>query len=180
VGLTYVGVKKTADELAAVDMEQVKLGKISMDDVRKLAPDFEALFGVLLSLMTIQGKKERAKREKEQNKQTSAVLPPTTAAVKRQAQEDLDVTAKRVRLSSTAALPAGPTTPDQPTRPSDPKYSLGTDSNTSQDEEGTRTLLFLMLSRIMSVLQKEFRRIMWLQSPCVVEICQTYYCYKWS
>jgi hypothetical protein len=157
-------------------MEAVKLGKIEMDDVQEqLAPNFYGLFRSLLNLMTIQEKKERDKREKERSKGTSVAAPPTTAGVKRRANEDYEVTAKRVRSSSSATLLAGPTTPDQPTRQSDPFYSLGTLSTTSQDEEGTKTLLFQTLSYTMSALQREFRRIIWPQSPCILEIFETWY-----
>lgn len=64
-----------------------------------------------------------------------------------------------------------PRTPDQPTHPSNLKWSGS--STASQDEEATKMLLSLLLSETMTILETDFRRMHWQKSWLKVELAQT-------
>jgi hypothetical protein len=176
--LIFVGVEEGARQLAAVDMKELNNGLIDIDDVsNRLAPKFSATFSSLLTLMEIQEIKERARISKEAS-QTNSIpssSDATATLTKRPAEYDPVSTAKRIRRSSNApSLPPEPTTPDRPTHPSNPDFTgTSTLSTASQDEENTRTLLKNILLNTLSILEADFRRILWQRSGYRVELCQT-------
>ena len=65
-----------------------------------------------------------------------------------------------------------PTTPDQPTHPSDPNWSGGTEE--SKDEENTKAMLHEVLTDTMNFLESDFTRIHWQRSGHRVELFHSY------
>jgi hypothetical protein len=155
-------VDEGAKQLGAVDASGLSSGDIEIEHVRKkLAPDFVPTFKSLSSVMVAQETKLQIKEARQacqisqpvsSQLQTDTTLPPTAPS---------------------AELPVEPSTPDQPSHPVDPKWSGS--STASQDEEATKKLLFNLLSDTMTMLESDFRKIIWQRSGLNVELAQTYY-----
>ena len=80
---------------------------------------------------------------------------------------------KRIKSTVDDSSPSRsePTTPDQPTHPSNPDFTGS--STASKDEENTKKLLFDLLRDTMSVLEEDFRNLAWQRSGYWVELSQT-------
>ena len=76
--LTSTGVSEGARQLAAVDADKLKFGLLGMDDIRRIAPDFQATFSSLLSVMEIQEMKEHAREEKRLKQEQSSQVRLST------------------------------------------------------------------------------------------------------
>jgi hypothetical protein len=156
-------------------MSDLNDGTVEIDDVFKVAPRFTATFSSILSVMSIQEIKERAKLSKQTSQPdlqlTSSQLKTTSR--KRPPPSPTSSSSKRIKsMADTPSPRSEPKTPDQPTHPSDPNFTGALIE--SKDEENTKKLLFDILRNTMSVLEAEFRRITWQRSGYRVELNQTY------
>jgi hypothetical protein len=167
LGLSYVlGVAEGAKQLGAVDMNDLCSGDIDIDDVRKeFAPYFVQTFKSLLTVMENQETKLRMKEEKERSQLYSQSVSSSTTT------DAVPPGVASSRTKSSADILSEPRTPDQPTHPSNPKWSGS--STASQDEEATKMLLSLFLSETMTILEADFRRVHWQKSGLRVELAQT-------
>lgn len=139
-------------------MNALSVGEIEIDDVSDtLAPKFAHTFKSLLSVMEARETKLRIKEAKGTSKSSNQ-----SVSTESNAPQPID--------SST--LHVEPRTPDEPTHPSNPKWSGS--SSASQDEEATKKLLSLLLSETMTILGADFRKIKWQRSGLRVELAQTY------
>lgn len=156
-------------------MNELNIGALDIDQVKKLAPEFTTTFTSLLGVMEIREMKQRAKENKSAG-QISSILPSsdtTLTNLKRSAGSQASVLPPK-RTKSTNGSPSPrpePRTPDQPTHPSNPDLTGG--STESKDEENTKKLLIDILRNSMSVLEAGFRKIPWQRSGCRVELSQT-------
>ena len=154
-----VGVFEGGRQLAAVDANALRCGDIDIDDVsNRLAPKFIHTFKSLYNVMVAQETKLRIKQAKQASQFDTTQISTSTD----------------ISQNQSPSIPSSnePRTPDQPTHPSDPKWSGS--STSSQDEEATKKLLYSMLSDTMTILESDFRKIQWQRSGLKVEILQTY------
>jgi hypothetical protein len=166
-------------QLGSVDIHDLNNGVIRISDVRRrLAPDFLGTFNSLLDMMGIQETKERLKLAKQESQ--GSTLPPSSSTMnttlKRAAesQEPPNPSKRLKEESNTSSAQVEPTTPDNPTRPSDSNLTgESTLSTTSKSEEHTRKLIIDVLRDTMSVLEEEFQAIRWQGSGHEVELCRT-------
>ena len=106
-------------------------------------------FRSLLGVMSIQEARQRAKELRQ------AKSAPVASGTSSTTDLLLPNAAKRTRAARTSESPvAEPKTPDQPTHPSNPNLTGGTDE--SKDEENTKELLKELLMDSMSVLELDF------------------------
>lgn len=152
-------------QLGAVDASALSGGDIEIEDVRKkLAPDFVTTFKSLSRTMVAQETKLQAKEGRRTSQLSSQTLSSNS--------QNLLDTISPSDTVSTADLLSEPKTPDQLTHPRDPQWSGS--STASKDEEATKKLLFNMLSDTMTILESDFRKILWQKSRLRVELAQTY------
>jgi len=132
-----LGIAKGAKQLGAVDMNDLCSGDIDIDEVgTEFAPKFVQTFKSLLTIMENQETKLRMKESKEKSQVTSQSVSSSTNTHTIQPTPNVRTTSSTDTLSE-------PRTPDQPTHPSNPKWSGS--SAASQDEEATKKLLSLAL-----------------------------------
>src|SRR5208282_6688535 len=153
-------------------MEKRKAGGMDDYDMKKLARDFKQSFGALSALMT-------AKEGEVQSKGTDSAgksVPQLSKASKRPRPVSLtSVPPKRPKGRRNADIAKEPTTPDQPTKPYDPKLT-GDSSRTveSQSEESTKKLLVTFLGETIDALDREFGYLYWQTSGHKVHLFQMY------
>lgn len=156
-------------------MDDLASGDIDIDDVAdSLAPKFVPTFKSLFSLMVAQETKLQIKQARQASQLSSQAESSGSTVIS----PDQDPHKPVVPTSSKRTKPSTdtlsePTTPNQPTHPSDPKWSGSTTA--SKDEESTKKLLSNFLSDTMIILGADFRRIHWQQSGLKVELLQTYF-----
>src|SRR6266496_1656408 len=161
------GVTEGARQLAAVDMSQLTSGAIEIEVVsNKLAPKFTSTFRSLLNVISIQEMKQCAKEMRKANSQHMS-SGMSSSTMKRAAEVSPPVQTvqprKRSRGDNRSPSPlSNPKTPDQPTHPSNPNWTGGTEE--SKDEENTKALLKQVVTDSMSVLELDFRKIFWQRS----------------
>jgi hypothetical protein len=164
--------------LASVEMTELNDGTIKMSDVkRKLAPDFLATFRSLLSVMSIQEIKKRAKQAKAESQSDSHPISSgsTVTTRKRPLNNPITSAPKRAKPPGKEPSPQSePRTPEQPTHPSDPDFTGASGASTeSKDEENTKKLMFHLLMDTLSVFEDDFLNIVWQKSGYLVELNQT-------
>ena len=140
-------------------MNDLCSGDIDIDEVRRdFAPDFVQTFKSLLSIM--------------ENQETKLLMKQTDVEPQlcsQSAEGSMD----EVRSTKDSTDPySEPRTPDQLTQPSNPKWSGS--SAASQDEEATKKLLSRLLSETMTILEADFRSLLWQKSGLKVELAETY------
>src|SRR5947207_146817 len=137
-----IGVAECKRQLAAVDMEQHKAGRIDDYSMSELAPFFAESFATLSALSTYQEAKEEKKDPTSSEVTVSLLL--RSSAVGQNSPRPLSLTGSSVNRAKEdrgAEIPDQPTTPDKPTSPSDPKFTGGTSSTLqSQAEDNTKLL----------------------------------------
>jgi hypothetical protein len=160
-----LGVAEGAKQLGAVDMNDLCSGEINIDDVRKkFAPDFVQTFRSLLTIMENQETKLQMKEAKERSQSNSQSVSGSTST-------DALPSGVASRTQSSPDISSEPRTPDQPTHPSNPKWSGS--STASQDEEATKKLLSRLLWDTMTILEADFRMVNWQKSGLKVELTET-------
>lgn len=150
-----IGVADGAKQLASIDITHLKSSTVKMNKARRQgAPDFGPFFSSLVGVITAQEKKLRARQASQQNS-TSMSSGSTIPTRKRSPPSSDSIDGKRIKQTNESSSPhSDPKTPDQPTHPSDPDWSGGTDS--SNDEEYTKMLLRDLLLNIREFLDEEF------------------------
>ena len=141
-------------------------------DMKKLARDFKQSFGALSALMTAKEGDVPSKGTYSPGKS----MPELCKAPKRPRPVSLTgLPPKRRKGENDEDIAKEPTTPDQPTKPYDPKLT-GDSSRTveSQPEESTKKLLVTFLGETIDALDREFGYLYWQTSGHKVHLFQTY------
>jgi hypothetical protein len=167
---------------------------VNIDSLQTSAPVFDPFYSKLLSLMEIQEDKQLAKEALLARRQSKE----KAASVNSQSQQTTSTSSTSMSMSTRSKRPPPdpvstdgpskrtrsdddqrrasvelPTTPDQPTIPTDPKLS-GL-SIESQDEEATKKMIYEFLSCTLRVLQLPFRKISWHRSSAkLVQLTMSY------
>ena len=169
-----LGITDGAKQLASIDITHLQSDTVDMNRIRKRhAPDFGSFFNSLVDVITRQDKKLRARQASQQVSTPISSGSPIPTQKRPPPIPVSDIPAKRTRQTDESASPRSePKTPDQPTHPSDPDWTGGTDS--SKDEEHAKMLLRDLLMNTKDLLAEDFYRITWQRSGHKVDIVQTF------
>jgi len=144
----YAVIDRGVKQLTAFTLDEIRLG-IDDEDYRERAPDFRPTFMGLADSMVRDDTKEVEKQaglEQRTTQQTPATVPPAPSPI----------------------IWDAPRTPDQPTRPQDPKDSGS--SAESKPEAAPNALILDFLRDCTFCLGRSFRQLSWPQTQNTVRL----------